>query len=127
MSSVLRIKFTFLGYYMDSGVSERFTQIRYDKKLDRKEFADQLEISPTVISDIENGKREPSKELILRASIAYAISLNWIYMGVEPKSLIQAINPSNANLETRLNSIDFRLTTIERGLQELKAAIAING
>ena len=49
-------------------------------------------IPSSIISDIENEKREPSKDFLHKFSQLYAISLNWLYFGVGPKGLVEAIS-----------------------------------
>jgi SOS-response transcriptional repressor LexA len=77
---------------MDVGVGARVSEIRADQKLNKREFAETLGIADTVISNVESGVREPSKELLLSISTKYAVSLNWLYLGVGEKSLVEAIN-----------------------------------
>jgi SOS-response transcriptional repressor LexA len=60
--------------------------------MNKREFAEMLDIADTVISNVESGVREPSKELLLNISIKCAISLNWLYLGVGEKSLVAAIS-----------------------------------
>jgi repressor LexA len=77
---------------MDAGVGARIGEVRADQKLNKREFAEMLGIADTVISNVESGVREPSKELLLNISIKYAISLNWLCLGFGEKSLAAAIN-----------------------------------
>jgi transcriptional regulator with XRE-family HTH domain len=77
---------------MDIGVGARVAEVRTDQKLNKREFAEMLDIADTVISNVESGVREPSKELLLSISIKYAISLNWLYLGLGEKSLAAATN-----------------------------------
>jgi SOS-response transcriptional repressor LexA/DNA-binding XRE family transcriptional regulator len=77
---------------VDAGVGARIAEVRADRKLNKRGFAETLGIADTVISNVESGVREPSKELLLNISIKYAISLNWLYLGVGEKSLVAAIN-----------------------------------
>ena len=76
---------------MDTNVNERIAQIRQIKGLKKGEFANILGIASSVVSDIENGKREASKEFLLSLSAKYSISLNWLYFGVGPISLVESI------------------------------------
>jgi len=78
---------------MEPGVSMRFMELRNDRSYTKKEFAEKLSVSGTIISDIENGKREPSKELLLKAAEEFAVSLNWLYLGLGPKSLFDSLDP----------------------------------
>jgi SOS-response transcriptional repressor LexA/DNA-binding XRE family transcriptional regulator len=77
---------------VDAGVGARIAEVRADRKLNKREFAETLDIADTVISNVESGVREPSKELLLNISIRHAVSLNWLCLGVGEKSLVAAIN-----------------------------------
>jgi SOS-response transcriptional repressor LexA len=77
---------------VDANVGARIAEVRVDQKLNKRAFAETLGIADTVISNVESGVREPSKELLLNISIKYAVSLNWLYLGVGEKSLLAAIS-----------------------------------
>jgi len=79
---------------VDIEVNKRITEIRQKKGLNKRELADVLGIPSSIVSDIENGKREPSKEFLLSLSAKYSISLNWLYFGVGVTSLAEAVNPN---------------------------------
>ena len=85
---------------MDSDTNKRLTEVRINLGLTKKEFADSLAIASTVIVDIENGKRDPSKNLLLMVAAQYSISLNWLYLGIEPKNLPGKIPSLPATVET---------------------------
>lgn len=85
---------------MNSDMNKRLTEIRVNLGLTKKEFADSLAIASTVIVDIENGKREPSKNLLLTVAAEYSISLNWLCFGIEPKNLPDKIPSLPAKIET---------------------------
>jgi transcriptional regulator with XRE-family HTH domain len=108
---------------VDRDVNERFSQIRYDEKLTKKEFAEALGISGTIISDIENGNREPSKELMLKASVYFAISLNWLYLGLGEKSLGKAADSAIKVGPQWMTTVDARLSAIEHRLSSMEAIL----
>jgi len=85
---------------MDSDINKRLTEVRVNLGLTKKEFADRLAIASTVIVDIENGKREPSKNILLTVAAEYSISLNWLCFGIGPKNLPSKIPSLPANVET---------------------------
>lgn len=85
---------------MGSDMSKRLTEVRVNLGLTKKEFADRLAIASTVIVDIENGKREPSKNILLTVAAEYSISLNWLCFGIEPKNLPGKIPSLPAKVET---------------------------
>lgn len=85
---------------MYEDISKRFTEIRVNLGLTKKEFADSLAIASTVIVEIENGKKGPSKNLLLTVAAEYNISLNWLCFGIEPKYLTDKIPTLPAKVET---------------------------
>lgn len=92
---------------MNLEVNQRISEIRQKKGINKKEFADELGIPSSIVSDIENGKREPSKEFLFNLSAKYAVSLNWLYLGVGTQSLVEAINfplYSQADLKNNKNA-----------------------
>jgi SOS-response transcriptional repressor LexA len=106
---------------VDIKVNQRISEIRQKKGVNKKEFADILGIPSSIISDIENGKREPSKEFLHSLSVKYAVSLNWLYFGFGPKSLVEAVreekHPLVINIETivkeNIGGIESRLSALE--------------
>jgi phage repressor protein C with HTH and peptisase S24 domain len=66
---------------LDKGLSERFSEIKNDSHLKGKEFADSIDILPQTVSDIERGKREPSKDVLLRLATKYQVNLHWMLTG----------------------------------------------
>jgi phage repressor protein C with HTH and peptisase S24 domain len=86
------IIFRVLRGFVDLAVNQRIAEIRQEKRLNKKELADLMGIPSSIISDIENEKREPSKEFLHRFSQLHNISLNWLFYGVGSKSLAIAIS-----------------------------------
>jgi transcriptional regulator with XRE-family HTH domain len=62
-------------------VAERFAQIRARSGLSRKAFAESLGIHPVVAGDIELGKRDPSRDVLVRLARSYRIDINWLLTG----------------------------------------------
>lgn len=62
-------------------INERFAYIRSCAGLNKKHFADSIAIPATIVSDIELGKREPSKEVLLKVSSVYGANLHWLLTG----------------------------------------------
>jgi len=119
---------------MVDGLKERFASIRERHGLSVKEFAESLDMEPTTLSSIESGKREPSKEVLLKLALRYAYSLNWIFTGIGEERLPKAILPEQnkhpilENLEKlidektssygrAISNIETRLSTLEKSLK----------
>ncbi len=60
----------------------RFAALRANARLSRKAFAESLGIHPVVAGDIELGKREPSREVLVRLAEVYGADLTWLLTGV---------------------------------------------
>jgi SOS-response transcriptional repressor LexA len=63
-------------------INERFAHIRVSTGLNRKRFADSLGINQSVAGDIELGKRDPSREVMLKLATAYQVNINWLLTGL---------------------------------------------
>ncbi len=68
-------------------VSARFAQVRARSGLSKKAFADSLGIHPVVSGDIELGKREPSREVLVKLARAYGVDITWLLTGTAAASL----------------------------------------
>jgi phage repressor protein C with HTH and peptisase S24 domain len=66
---------------LDQKISERFSKIENDVHLKGKEFADSIDVLPQTVSDIERGKREPSKDVLLKLASKYQVNLHWMLTG----------------------------------------------
>ncbi len=62
-------------------VAARYASIRFKSRLSKKAFAESLGIHPVVSGDIELGKREPSRDVLVRLVKAYSIDINWLLTG----------------------------------------------
>lgn len=70
---------------MSGTMAERFADIRLEKKLNKKQFADAIEIVSTTVGDIESGKREPSKDVLIKLASKYNVNLHWMLTGEGPR------------------------------------------
>ena len=66
----------------DADMVSRFIKIRAKSGLNQKEFADSLGVSRSMVSDIERGKRGPSRQILEVLADKYQISLNWFLLGI---------------------------------------------
>lgn len=58
-------------------------RIRKEKKLNQQKVAIDLNISREALSHYENGKREPSLNMLLKMSEYYNVSINYLITGEE--------------------------------------------
>lgn len=66
---------------IDINISKRFADIRHETKLSKKDFAKTLGVHPVVSGDIELGKREPSRHILITLAKVYGTDLNWLLTG----------------------------------------------
>lgn len=62
-------------------VAHRYASIRFKSQLSKKAFAELLGIHPVVSGDIELGKRDPSRDVLVRLARVYGIDINWLLTG----------------------------------------------
>jgi len=62
-------------------VAGRFAQVRLQAGLTKKAFAETLGIHPVVSGDIELGKRDPSRDVLVRLARTYDVDINWLLTG----------------------------------------------
>jgi phage repressor protein C with HTH and peptisase S24 domain len=65
----------------DDTVAARYALVRNRAGLSKKAFAESLGIHPVVSGDIELGKRDPSRDVLVRLARVYGIDLNWLLTG----------------------------------------------
>jgi len=61
--------------------SRRIADLRKEVNLNKRQFADSLQISQSVIGDIELGYREPSREVMLKLASVYNVNIHWLLTG----------------------------------------------
>jgi len=78
--------------FITSDVTERIAKVRHEKGVNKKEFAEYLEVTSSIFSDIESGKRKPSRDLLIKISVRYGVSLNWLFYGIGEIWIADAVN-----------------------------------
>jgi len=63
------------------GMRIRF--LRKEKKLSQEDLALEANINKNYLSDLENGRRNPSFEILEKLAVALGISLSELFKGVE--------------------------------------------
>lgn len=59
----------------------RYASVRFAAALTKKAFAESLGVHPVVSGDIELGKREPSRDVLVRLASVYGVDINWLLTG----------------------------------------------
>ena len=70
---------------MENLVVENMKIIRKDTGLKQFDFANMLDIKPTIIENIESGRRKVDVEVVERIANKLGISPNWLILGIGPK------------------------------------------
>jgi SOS-response transcriptional repressor LexA len=64
-----------------SAISQRFKEVRSARKLTQKQFADSMGISQGFLSELENGKKLPSRALLIALSEVHLLNEEWLVTG----------------------------------------------
>ena len=64
-----------------TSMGQRITSLREDRGWTQKELADRAGISSAFVSDVENDKRNPSTDVLLRIAEALGASMDFIATG----------------------------------------------
>lgn len=67
-------------------ISTRFGLIRTGLGLSKRAFAETLGIHPMVAGDIELGKRDPSRGVLIRLARVYSVDITWLLTGIPAES-----------------------------------------
>ncbi|MDR3335025.1 MAG: helix-turn-helix domain-containing protein [Treponema sp.] len=113
--------------YNDEGIAVRFREVRATSGLKQKDFAASIGISHSVISDIERGAREPSRQVLSALAEVYHVDLNWLLLGVgKNEGIVPAqvkttrLNTSEVEgLQQELEALKKNITDLERENKEL--------
>lgn len=79
-------------------INVRFADIRAKKKLNRKQFADSLGINQSVAGDIELGKREPSRNVLIQLAKIHHVNINWLLTGEGSMFLLNLQKEEDINI-----------------------------
>jgi len=69
---------------MSESIGQRLKFLRQSKKLKQKEMADLIGISPNYLSELEAGKKKPSRLLLTLLETRLAINPEWLLTGEGP-------------------------------------------
>jgi transcriptional regulator with XRE-family HTH domain len=61
-----------------SGIGDRIREKRKEHKLSQRELAEMVHVSPSHLSDIENGKKTIGIEILMRITEALQVSSDWL-------------------------------------------------
>lgn len=92
---------------MIKGLPERLKKLRTQMNLSQKYVADQLKVSPSIISAYETGERTPSTENILLLSYLFKCSTDYL-LGKDkekPSAVLSVEGLSNAQISAVIGVI----------------------
>ena len=68
--------------YICEMIAKRIISLMSDKNLSSKQFAEELNISPSIVTHITSGRNNPSLDIILKIKTRFPdISLDWLLFG----------------------------------------------
>jgi len=82
-------------------IAARFAEVRAGSGLSKRAFAESLGIHPMVAGDIELGKRDPSRDVLIRLARVYSVDITWLLTG-ERIALSPASQNARATVPVRL-------------------------
>lgn len=89
-------------------IGKRFTYLRGGKT--KKDYAEFLEITPTVVSDIENEKIEPSRNIMRILLNKQNVNINWLLTGEGEPFLQKDVEPEKPTVVKELEEIALSVT-----------------
>lgn len=98
-------------------IAERIKKIRKGLDLSQQEFAENLKLSQGVISGIENGHRNVSRNVLEALGIKYNINASWVLTGVGEMHLPQKISSFESATQT-MNNVQDALLSIKENLPD---------
>lgn len=103
---------------MDNTFGERLRLLRQNKRLQQKEVAIELSISPTGYSSYENGLRMPGVKMLIRIADYYNVSIDYL-LGRDEKTHIDK-DELEIKLKRLKNDLVAQINTIEEYIEDKK-------
>jgi len=105
-------------------IADRFRELRAKTGLSQKDFASSIDLSHTVIAEIERGGREPSRKVMVAVARKYGVSLDWLLLGVgsmegaQPKEdpEVEVLKKEIAEMEDTIRALEAENKEISREL-----------
>jgi transcriptional regulator with XRE-family HTH domain len=94
-------------------ISARFARIRSSIGLNKRQFAYSLGINQSVAGNIELGKREPSREVMLKLASIYNVNIHWFLTGKGSMFLSEVENIEDPSKKVTITINKSRLNNTE--------------
>jgi SOS-response transcriptional repressor LexA len=115
-------------------MNDRFVYVHKYMAMSGIDFANALGIAAAIVSSIETGKREPSKDVLIRLAEKFGVNLHWLLTG-EGEMLINAPKPEvkapdvkeaigclvDEQVAPKLSEIESRMAKQESRIAKLEA------
>lgn len=111
-------------------VGKRISQLRRDRNMTQKELAKALNVSPSAIGMYEQGRRQPSTELIVSICRLFSVSTQWLLTGepyVEENLEMDLMRLLAGNHEQQAPEISISREMVQSLLQSLCLAEGESG
>ena len=82
----------------EDSVATRYATIRLRAGLTKKAFAESLGVHPVVSGDIELGKRDPSRDVLVKLANTYEVDINWLLTGLSSSRADGAANSPGSSV-----------------------------
>jgi len=86
-------------------ISDRIRSLRKKLKLKQADFVAGLNISRSYLSKLETGEEQPGRDLLIRMSQEFNVSLDWLTSGTEDAVPARAVNEQEALLLMAFRSL----------------------
>lgn len=83
---------------MKQTIGDKIRKLRYDLSLNQDDFVENLGIKRSYLSMIESNKKKPGRELLIKMSKEYNVSLDWLTADQDHNENSQAHNEDEALL-----------------------------
>ena len=70
------------------GLRNRIKELRKELELSQELFGKRIGLRRQDVHAIETGKRQPGLVVLYRIAVEYKISVDWLLLDIEPKSLL---------------------------------------
>ncbi|MCO4818151.1 MAG: helix-turn-helix transcriptional regulator [Bacteroidetes bacterium] len=107
-------------------INKRVVQFLQQTGKTKSEFANQLGISPAVLSHISNGRNKVGLDLVQKITLHYpSLSIQWLVSGIgemfetENKANMALIAQEMKSLKKELNEMSNRLTVYKRNFDHV--------
>ncbi|EFW37909.1 helix-turn-helix domain-containing protein [Treponema phagedenis] len=115
-------------------IGERFKRLRLNLGLNQAELAKRIQANPSLISDIERGEREPSKNIIVSLVEIFNLNANWLLTCVGEPFIKESTTPPKPTILEELEKIaaeapqfkemQNRQAALEKEIQEIKKLLS---